>query len=90
MDWLLLIFNIFFTGYSLYAWRKYSDRESMWLGLLGLLVVFLLSARMFFLDVFPENIKSILDILRYGGWIFVLIALAYIQFGGKKNKQQKI
>lgn len=84
MDWLLLIFNIFFMGYSFYAWKKYSDKESIWLGFLGFLVVFLLSARMFFLDIFPEDVRSILDFLRYGGWIFVLIALAYIQFRAKK------
>lgn len=85
MDWLLLIFNIFFTGYSFYAWKKYSDKESLWLGCLGIVVVFLLVIRMFFTDLLPQNLRPILDTLRYGGWVFVLIALAYIQFG-KKNK----
>ncbi len=86
MDWLLLTFNTFFTGYSFYAWNKYSDKESLWLGCLGVVVVFLLVVRMFFVDLLSENIRPILDTLRYGGWVFVLIALAYIQFGTKKNK----
>lgn len=85
MDWVLLIANTVLSITSFYGWRKYSDKESLWLGSLGILVVFLLTARMFFIDQLPENLRQILDILRYGAWIFVLGALAYIQFRPKKN-----
>jgi hypothetical protein len=67
------------AGYSFYAWKKYSDTELFWLGNLGVLVVVLLAAGMFFPEPSSGNVRLILDLLRYCGWIFVLGALAFIE-----------
>lgn len=85
MDFFLLVFNIFFVCYSFYAWGKYADREYLLLASLGSFVVILLGLRMFFLDLFPDSIRPILDVLRYGAWVFVLGALVFIE--AKKRKK---
>ena len=78
MDWFFLIYDIYFTGYSFYAWKKYSDQEFFWLAILGVFVVLLLAAKLFLISLLPENIKVILSVLVYCSWALVLAALVLI------------
>jgi hypothetical protein len=85
MDWLPLILSIFLASYSLYAWKRNSDREWMWLGSLGVLSVLLLTVRMFFIAALPENVRPIFDFLRYLGWLFLLGALVFIEIRKRRR-----
>ena len=86
MDWFLLIYNAFFTGYSYYAWKRYTDREFLWLSSLASLVVILFVLRMFFMNLVPENIRQVFVLLRYGAWIFILIVLGAMFIKRKKSQ----
>jgi hypothetical protein len=85
MDWLLLLLNIFLALYSLYAWNKNSDREWLWLGVLGVCAVVLLSVRILFIQQLPETGRAILDVGRYLVWIMILGALVFIEIRKRRN-----
>ena len=87
MEWFLLIYNIFFTGYSFYAWKKYSDKESLWLGILGILVVLLISAKLFLFSFFPATIQANLSLIAYYAWFLVFIGLGLMFLKQKKARR---
>jgi glucan phosphoethanolaminetransferase (alkaline phosphatase superfamily) len=84
MDWFFLAFSIFFTGYSFYAWKTYSDDESFWFALLYAFVVLLLFTKLFLLNLFPENIKTVINILVYCSWALMLLGLSWVLWQRKK------
>jgi hypothetical protein len=75
MELFWLIANLLLAVYSFYAWRKYADRESFWLGFLGSVIVFLLATKLFLANLFPEEIRSTLRILVYYSWLPVFAGL---------------
>jgi len=50
MDWIWLILCAFFSAYSFYAWKKYSDGQFFWLGILGFVIVFILIFKLLLLN----------------------------------------
>jgi hypothetical protein len=74
MDWISLAACLPLSVYYTFAWRKYSDKDYLWLSRIGFFVVFLLVTRLFFINLFPENIKTIVRILVLSSWIFLLYA----------------
>jgi hypothetical protein len=86
MEWFLLIYNMFFTGYSFYAWKKYSDKESLWLGIIGIFVVFLLASKVFFLNSFSESVRGFLNEFVYYSWFLVFGSLIFTLLKPKITK----
>jgi hypothetical protein len=78
MDWLFLVFSLFGTGYCLNAWKEYSNNESLWLALLYAFVVFLLVSKLFLINHFSGNIKTVISILVYCSWAVMLVALFFV------------
>jgi hypothetical protein len=78
MDWPFLTFSLFFTGYSLYAWKKYYDNDYFWLAILYVFVVLLLISKLFLINLFPESVKSVIRIVVYCSWALMLVALFLI------------
>jgi hypothetical protein len=85
MDWLLLIFGIAIVGHSFYAWAKKADAEWMWIGVIGIVATILLSVRIVFLNNLPENLRPVMEAIRYFGWILVLVALTLTEIRKRKK-----
>ena len=85
MEWILLVVNTVFTGYCLYAWMRHADKEYLSLSVIGVAVVCLLCAKLFFLELFSESLRSILNMTVYSSWILVLVALITIEI--KKRRK---
>lgn len=78
IDLIWLAFSSLFAFYSLYTWRKYSDQQSLLLAILSTLAVFLVTAKLFLVALFPENIKKIINILIWISWVPILYFLIVI------------
>lgn len=85
MDFFLITSNVFFTVYSAYAWKKYQDTDFKWLFLLGVLACSFLFIRIFGLLLLPDNIKPLINLVRYTGWVFILAALTVLFFPKQKH-----
>ena len=86
VGWIWLALGMFFTTYSFYAWKKYSDGQWLQLGILGVAVVILLVCRLALVNLFPENIKALLGAFVRSSWLPVFIALVVIVVRVKKKK----
>jgi hypothetical protein len=85
MDLAFLVFGIFFSGYSFYAWKKYSDEEWFWLALLAVFVVFLLLSKLFLIGLLPVGMKAVLSVLVNLSWVLVLVGLSAIVFKHRRR-----
>jgi hypothetical protein len=86
IDLLELILCAFFTAFSFYAWRSYSDDQSFWLASLGVAIISLLLVKLLLLHFLPENIKTVLDAIIWLSWLPLFIALIVIARGTKGNQ----
>src|SRR6266404_1899500 len=91
LGWLWLILGSFFTLYSFYAWRKNADNQWKQLGILGIAIVLLLTARLVLINQFSENIRETLSVIVWAAWIPALIALVCLGIAAppKKNRLLK-
>ena len=85
IGWIWLALGTFFTIYSFYAWKKYSDGQWLQFGILGTVVVILLVCRLALVNLFPENIKTLLGAFLWSSWLPVFIALVVIVVRGKRK-----
>jgi hypothetical protein len=78
MDFAFLAFSIFFTGYLLFAWKRYLDRESLWLAGLYAFVVLLLMSKLLLLSSLPEGFRGFFAGAIYCSWGLTLALLGVI------------
>jgi len=75
MDWIIWAFNILLIPYTLYGWRKYSDKEFLYFFWIVCTAVILLSIKLFFINWFSEEIKQIINFISLLGWASIIIAV---------------
>jgi branched-subunit amino acid transport protein len=71
----------------MYAGKKYADKESVWISVIGIFIVVLLISKLFLINLLPENLSRIVSVTTYYSWLLVIAAFIFI---GIKHKRSSI
>ncbi len=71
-DYIFLIFSLLASGFSLYMWSKSHDEQYFWLLAISVFVILLLISKLFFINLFSENVRQIPSTFIYCSWVLVI------------------